>query len=135
MFADSPTASRLENGVRAIFAEEEGRAISERTKAALAAAKANGTKLGNYDGGRALKRYIAEHGNDAGIEGAKRQADEFVRETRDFIAPLVKQDMTDKEIAAALNEQGIKSRRGGSWHETSVRRFRLRMENLKQRGE
>ncbi len=140
VFADSPTASRLENGVRAVFAEEEGRAISERTKAALAAAKKLGVKLGNYDGGRALKAYIAEHGNVAGCKGARKGADEFAEDTRDFIEGLVEDGLSDAAIAEALNEDGIKTRRGamvntdGSpkypdarWHETSVRRLRARL--------
>jgi len=140
VFADSPTASRLENGVRAVFAEEEGRAISERTKAALAAARARGVKLGNYDGGRALVAYTAKHGNVAGCVGAKKHADEFANDTRDFIEQLVRDGLSDSAIAEALNADGIKSRRGAMqnadgtvkypdarWHETSVRRLRARL--------
>jgi DNA invertase Pin-like site-specific DNA recombinase len=127
VFADSPTASRLENGVRAVFAEEEGRAISERTKAALNEARKQGVKLGNYDGGRALKAYTAVHGNVAGCEGAKRNADEFANGIRDFVEPLVKDGLSDAAIAAALNQDGIETRRGARWHETSVRRLRDRL--------
>ena len=43
---DMPTADRFMLHVYAAMAEEEGRRISERTKAALAAAKARGVELG-----------------------------------------------------------------------------------------
>ena len=44
--ADRPNASAFELHIYAAMSEEEARAISARTKAALAAAKARGVKLG-----------------------------------------------------------------------------------------
>src|SRR5262245_19196985 len=45
---DNPTATKFTIHILAAVAEHERDAISARTKAALAAAKANGKRLGNY---------------------------------------------------------------------------------------
>lgn len=126
--ADAPNAKRLEMGMRALFAEEEAEAISIRTKNALAAAKARGKKLGNYDGGKALVDYKKEHGNTPGCIGAKKKASQFSDDMRPVFEPYIAASMSDGAIAKALNERCVPTRRdGGRWHETSVRRLRLRL--------
>lgn len=127
-FADSPNAKEFEIGIRAVIAEEEARAISTRTKAALAAAKARGKKLGNNDGGAALLAYKALYGNTSGCIGARKQATQFADDMRPVFDPLIEAGMSDSAIAKALNDDGVPTRReGGRWHETSVRRLRLRL--------
>ncbi|MGH6887632.1 MAG: recombinase family protein [Rhizomicrobium sp.] len=127
VFADSPNASQLQIGILAVVAEEEARAISARTRLALAAAKARGTKLGNPKGARALALYRAENGNKAGCAGARRSAAEFANDARAFVEPFVIKGLSDAAIAEALNGDGIRTPRDGRWHETSVRRLRDRL--------
>jgi DNA invertase Pin-like site-specific DNA recombinase len=127
-FADEPHASNLSIGIKAVVADDEGKAISYRTKAALAAAKARGVKLGNPNGARALKRYIRKHGNDAGCEGAIRAADAFASNLRSYIAGMVKREMSNAQMAVELNTRGVPTRReGAKWYETSVKNLRARL--------
>ena len=121
IFADNPTANDLTLGVLAVVAQEEGRAISARTRAALEACRARGVKLGNPHGARALRAYEATHGNGAGCEGASRAADDFAARLR-FAAEQAIANGSDTlaGIAEALNAQGFPSRRGGRWHPSNV---------------
>ena len=121
--ADMPEANRLMIGIMAMVAEHEREAISARTKAALAAAKARGQKLGNPNGARALRGL----GNAAGIAGARAKADQHARQVMPVVAELRAAGITGlKAIARALNERGVLAPRGGRWQATSVRHLLAR---------
>ncbi len=116
--ADMPSANRLTVGIMAMVAEEEARMISTRTKAALAAAKARGTKLGNPQGAKHLtgKGYHRK-ATVAVVDRAKARA-EAVRET---IAAIRATGVTSANgIAKALNDRHVATARGGLWTARSV---------------
>lgn len=115
--ADMPHAERLTLHIFAAMAEEEARRISQRTKAALAAAKARGTVLGAYC------KTLAEK--------ERREADERARALAPMIAELrVGGATTDRALTAALNERGVVGPRGGRFHLRSVQRLRKRIAGL-----
>ena len=112
--ADMPNADRFMLHVYAAMAEEEGRRISERTKAALAAAKERGVELGKNG------KVLAEKNRAEAIEFAKRIEKLF---------PVlgITPDMDLQSIARILNEAGIKSRNGGKWYKATVARLLMRL--------
>jgi DNA invertase Pin-like site-specific DNA recombinase len=121
---DFPQANRLTIHILAAVAEHEARAISERTKAALAAAKRRGVKLGGVrstkltDEARAMGRSVI----------AKRATDKAA----DY-APIIRELQTAgitslAGIAAALNERGIPTAGGqGRWQAVQVSRVLARL--------
>lgn len=116
--ADMPEANRFMLHVMAAVAEHEGQAISERTKAALAAAKARGVKLGwamperKQDQKRASARSAAVR---------KARADTFAANILPVIRGLQEQGLSLRGVAQALNDRGVKTARGGQWYATTVR--------------
>jgi DNA invertase Pin-like site-specific DNA recombinase len=92
----------------AVMAEDERRRISERTKAALAAAKRRGVKLGGDRGARLTARQRA-----LGIAVRQDRADARAAD----LAPVVKElqaagSVSLRAIAAGLDERGISAARG-----------------------
>jgi DNA invertase Pin-like site-specific DNA recombinase len=111
--------------VYAALAEKERRLISERTKAALAAAKARGVRLGNRTGGVHLRGL----GNDAAVASIKDKADEHARSIEPMIDAITGRGIKSaKGIAKALNEAGIPTIRGRQWTARSVLNLMQRLE-------
>jgi DNA invertase Pin-like site-specific DNA recombinase len=101
--------------------------ISERTKAALAAARARGVKLGNPNGARALRG--KQVGNKQAVAAVRANAARRAANLRAIVDDLRSQGFTSvRAIAAQLNERGILTPRGGSWHLTSAVRLLLRLQ-------
>src|SRR5262245_4978905 len=103
----------------AVMAEDERRRISERTKAALAAAKRRGVKLGGDRGARLTAKQRA-----AGVAVRQEQARARARD----LAPTVKELQAAgceslRAIAAGLQERGIPEAQGGSWSAVQVARL------------
>ncbi len=116
--ADMPMANRLTVHVLAAVAEHEQKMISQRTKAALAAAKARGTKLGNPNGARALRG----RGNAPAVAAVKASAAAHTAQVLPVIETIRAEGITSLHATAAeLNRRGILTARGGQWYATTVR--------------
>jgi DNA invertase Pin-like site-specific DNA recombinase len=105
----------------AALAEKERRLISERTKAALAAKKANGAKLGN-----------PKNSAEAALAGRLAQRAEADRHATNVL-PVIRSILAHGPvgmvaIAEQLNQRGIRTARGGSWHVSSVANVLARAE-------
>jgi DNA invertase Pin-like site-specific DNA recombinase len=117
--ADMPGANNFTVGVMALVAQQEREAISARTKAALAAAKVRGVKLGGNRG-----HVLPSH------QAAAQSARVRTKASRDRACDVrvsiehVKADgaRSLREIAVALNASGITTPRGGAWQPSQVKR-------------
>jgi DNA invertase Pin-like site-specific DNA recombinase len=121
--ADMPDANEMTIGIMAVVAEAERKMISTRTKAALAAAKARGQKLGNPDN-LSNRKLGTERGNAMKAERAEARAED--------LAPLIVDLRASgaaslRDLAAGLNERGIPTARGGEWSAVQVSRVLARI--------
>jgi DNA invertase Pin-like site-specific DNA recombinase len=98
----------------AALAEKERRLISERTRAALAARKAQGATLGNLRNAPSA----AALGRRALID----EADAFASNVFPIIEALRASGVRDlRGLAEALNSRGVRTARGGRWHVSNVK--------------
>lgn len=110
--ADMPMANRLTVHILAAVAEHEREMISMRTKAALAAAKARGIRLGSPDPGKGARK---------GAAATKALADAFAANVLPVIREIQKAGITTtRGIAKALDARGVRTARGGSWGPSTV---------------
>jgi len=105
----------------AALAEKERRLIAKRTKAALAARKAAGARLGN-------PRNLDRAGN-VGRAALTDAVDQFASGLRPTVQAIRSTGaITLVSIAIELSRRGIRSARGGKWHRSSVRNLLDRAE-------
>lgn len=121
--ADMPEANRFLLHVMAAVAEHEAQAISDRTCAALAAAKARGVALGWSMPERAGEQRRAAR---KGAEGNARKADQNAANVFPIICQIAARGASLRQIADELNMRDIKTARGGMWYATTVRNIMMR---------
>jgi DNA invertase Pin-like site-specific DNA recombinase len=111
----------------ASVAELEAGLTSERTKAALAAAKARGVKLGNPQGAAAL--HGKQTGNREAVATIRAKAQDRADNLRGMIHELNEAGVTSvRRLAEELNRRGAVTARNGQWHPTSVARLLTRLD-------
>jgi DNA invertase Pin-like site-specific DNA recombinase len=96
--------------IHAAVAEKERSRIAQRTREALAAAKARGQQLGNPEIGKIRRA----------------EADERALRLRSIIEPL--RSLPAKRISAILNDRRIPTPRAGKWQATQVIRLLNRLD-------
>lgn len=117
---DCPDANELTLHILASVAQYEAKAISDRTKAALAAAKARGVKLGNDN----LTRSISRKGAQASLEARQALALKRKRDIMPYVSEFKERGITSyNAIALALNEENVPAPRGGHWSAVQVSRI------------
>jgi DNA invertase Pin-like site-specific DNA recombinase len=114
---DMPEANELTIHIMAAFAEHEAKRISERTKDALAAAKARGVVLG-ATGPANLKPNIEER---------QQAANAFAESLSKVITGLQRAGLSQRAMVDELNKLGIKTARGGQWSLMQLQRVLARL--------
>src|SRR4051812_3905037 len=118
---DMPMANKLTVHILAAVAEHEREMISARTKAALAAAKARGTRLGNPNG---LTAEARTRGTAVAVARRKAQAAARVADLRPIVEEIKATGRASlRAIAAELDARGIPAPRGGRWTAPAVMRL------------
>jgi DNA invertase Pin-like site-specific DNA recombinase len=109
---DNPHATKLTVHILAAVAEHEREMISERTRAALRAAKTRGTRLGNPQLAKGAKR---------GTAAVKANARRFAANVLPIIEEIERAGITSHNaIATKLNERNVRTARGGKWTHVQV---------------
>jgi DNA invertase Pin-like site-specific DNA recombinase len=121
---DMPNATPILVGMMALIAQDYAQSVSSNTKAALAASKAKGTKLGGMRErglGTPEQRLV---GQQRSIQTRQHKAESFAADLRPMITELyLDHKMSLRSIAANLNAKQIPTARGKAWTAAAVQRI------------
>jgi DNA invertase Pin-like site-specific DNA recombinase len=120
-----PVGEFMLNQMAAVAALEAG-LISERTKAALTAARVRGVKLGGWRGGPKVSSAV-------GVKARQKKADEFAASVGPIASALQSQGLTLHQIAAELTERDIRTPHDSHWNATAVRNLLARLDEIARR--
>ena len=121
-----PTGRFLLTSMAAV-AQLEGELISQRTREALACARARGTRLGNPDGGAALRIWTAKNGNEKAVRGNQEGALRRAAPWRAIFEELAAEGLSLQATARELNRRGEKTVRGCAWTAKAVSRIQTKL--------
>ncbi len=128
---DCPSMNKLTLTVFAAVAEQEADLISQRTKAALAAAKARGVKLGGFRPEQQARRNEWEDRRRENSTAAhKSKADAYAMTVGTFVRQAQHSGLSLQGIADSLTAQNIRTARGGQWTRTAVKNLIARLDAL-----
>lgn len=121
---DMPSANRMTVGIMAVVAEEERRMISARTKAALAAAKKRGVKLGGFRG---------RPGTPADTAKARKARTQKAQAHAESLSTIIARLDPDgsaslRTLAHALTSEGVPTPGGATvWTAATVARVKAKL--------
>jgi DNA invertase Pin-like site-specific DNA recombinase len=110
--ADMPQANKVMIQMHAVMSEWERDQISARTKAALAAARARGVRLG-VTGPQNLRPHLERRASEA---------KQFATRLRGVFEGMRLRRLTQRQMVAELNAAGILAPKGGNWSLVQVQR-------------
>jgi DNA invertase Pin-like site-specific DNA recombinase len=116
--ADMPEANELTIHIMAAVAQAERKAISRRTKEALAAAKARGVRLGGHRGNQADLQKGPAVASRKRSQAAAERADKVMRQ---IVAIRAAGASSLRQVASQLDQRGIGAPRGGRWSAAQVK--------------
>jgi len=121
--ADLPEANELTVHIMAAMAEYEAKAISTRTKAALAVARERGVKLGGTHPGWNIGT-LSEQGLALALKARRASTAAWAADLLPVVRDIQGQGATSlRRVATVLNDRGIPTRRGGQWTAVQVQRL------------
>ena len=124
---DNPHANKFTIHILAAVAEHEAEQISQRTKAALAAAKRRGVKLGSerpghWDGREQRRLNGLRKAREAAAEANRAAFHQEYADLFPVVVELKEKGQSLQSIADELNDMGHTTRRGKLWNRMQVSR-------------